>query len=370
MLKNRLYGAKNLCLGPSREFASLPVRRARRFWDFHVPEGAWGYRPRDTKKLWAQPSDFHERARNWVSVPDANLPAPWSCNWSYWPYAAAIFEGQPVETSIAAHYALSDAPLTPVMFDFCSTVLACASTGKYYLCYGWRWPWPSEAMKKPLQPLRRAPVYAFEGVFPSLDAFIEAADWNRIERLELAGNANTVIEASSIAPALPLGSGRGFRVVAQEPYQKRTLWDMCPPPETFGHISRNPCRSARFPLALLPRMSEWPQIPDSALPEPWSADWPAFIVCQNWHEQYHVELEERFGRALMGFIPALFQPDDCRGDTVICPPGGAGTYYLWGSELRWDLGHPGPMPEMQRFRGVFASVEHFPCSTAAALSAR
>ncbi|KAJ7021903.1 hypothetical protein C8F04DRAFT_1189504 [Mycena alexandri] len=166
--------------------------------------------------------------------------------------------------------------------------------------------------------------------------------------------------ASSIAPALPLGSGRGFRIAAQEPWssQKRTLWDMCPPPGTFGHIPRNSSRS-RSNLARSPRVSEWPRIPDSALPEPWSADWDAFIVCYNWYEEFQVELEERFGRALTGFIPALFQPDDCRGDTVLCPPGGAGTYYLWGSELRWEVSDPGPMPEMQRFRGVFGSVEHF-----------
>ncbi|KAJ7757959.1 hypothetical protein B0H16DRAFT_1885409 [Mycena metata] len=280
-------------VGGFRGFSSLPVRQPRRFWDFHVPQGAWDYHPRE-KTVWPEHDNFRERARNWVSVPDTNLPAPWSCDWSHWPYAAAMLEGPPVETSVAASYALSDAPLTPVMFDFGDTVFACART-----------------------------------------------------------------EASSIAPALPLGSGRGFRVVAQEPYQQRTLWDMCPPPETFGHIPRSPSHSSlRFPLALFPRMSEWPQIPDSALPEPWSADWPAFIVCHRWYAEYQVELEERFGRALTGFIPALFQPEDCRGDTVLCPPGGAGTYYLWGSELRYDMLDPGPMPEMQRFRGVFASVEH------------
>ncbi|KAJ7763373.1 hypothetical protein B0H16DRAFT_1687892 [Mycena metata] len=211
MLRIPLSGTKSLCqrLG-FRGFTSLPIRRPRRFWDFHVPEGAWGYRPRDTKKLWAQPSDFHERARNWVSVPDANLPAPWSCNWRYWPYAAAMFEGQPVETSIAAYCALSDAPLTPV------------------------------------------------SAVPSLRvralAIIEAADWNRIKRLELAGNAN-IIEASSIAPALPLGSGQGFRVVAQEPYQKSTLWDMCPPPFNLPDFKffRAPNRVCIFKL-FVPRL--------------------------------------------------------------------------------------------------------------------
>ncbi|KAJ7763368.1 hypothetical protein B0H16DRAFT_1804419 [Mycena metata] len=141
--------------------------RPRRFWDFHVPEGAWNYRARDTKKLWAQPSDFHERARNRVSVPDANLPAPWSCNWRYWPYAAAMFEVLSLRVRALVN-------------------ITCVVVGV-----------ASEAMKKPLQPLRRAPVYPFEGVFPSLDVFIEAADWNRIKRLELAGNANKNLTAIS-----------------------------------------------------------------------------------------------------------------------------------------------------------------------------
>ncbi|KAJ7027540.1 hypothetical protein C8F04DRAFT_1122331 [Mycena alexandri] len=136
MLSILLCGSKTLCLGSRGFFSaavSLPVRRPRRFWDFHVPEGAWNYRPRHNK--------------------------PWTCNWRRWPYSAAAFELQPLETTLAARYALSDAPLTPVMFDFCSTVFACASTGKYYLCYGW--PWPSAPRTPPKLPPR---VYAFEGV--------------------------------------------------------------------------------------------------------------------------------------------------------------------------------------------------------------
>jgi hypothetical protein len=50
--------------------------------------------------------------------------------------------------------------------------------------------------------------------------------------------------------------------------------------------------------------------------------------------------------------------DIYRGDTVLCPPGGAGTYYLWETETRQLQLDPSGI-EMQRFPGIFASVEHF-----------
>jgi len=44
----------------------------------------------------------------------------------------------------------------------------------------------------------------------------------------------------------------------------------------------------------------------------------------------------------------------------MCPPGGAGTYYVWYNENRNQEGPWGPWAgDMQRFEGVYASLEHF-----------
>ncbi|KAJ7274789.1 hypothetical protein C8J57DRAFT_1592128 [Mycena rebaudengoi] len=160
----------------SRGLASLPVRRPRRFWDLHVPDATWDYRRRVMPHNPPQADRSRERARNWISIPDANLPEPWTCNWVHWPYWAG---SHPLEATLSARYALSDAPLTPVMFnssnETATTVFACATTGKYYLYYG-QWALPELPEE----------VHAFEGAFSSVEAFIEQAGWNRMEKMNLA----------------------------------------------------------------------------------------------------------------------------------------------------------------------------------------
>ncbi|KAJ7032609.1 hypothetical protein C8F04DRAFT_1182799 [Mycena alexandri] len=319
-----------------RGLAPVAIRRPRRFWDVHIPK---------------------TRARNWVSIPDANLPEPWTCNWATVDWTA---EERPLEATLASRYALGNVPLTPVMFNAAeeATVFGCAGTGKFFLHHReWYPPWAS-GPREVLQ------VYTFEGIFSSVEAFIEQADWNCMERMEPVGLVQQVstqpVVPLSIAPALPLISEKGFRIAAEEPYQKRTLWEMCPPPGTLGYKPRRSPDGGRSDSYRYPRVSEWPRTPDAALPEPWSADWDAFARTYNWYDEVQVELEERFGHDLVGLVPALFEPaDGYPEDTVLCPPGGAGTYYLWGSSLRWEMCWRAPMPEMQRFRGVFASVEHF-----------
>jgi hypothetical protein len=94
---------------------------------------------------------------------------------------------------------------------------------------------------------------------------------------------------------------------------------------TFGYTPRGLDYTCGNP----DRVSDWPRIPDSELPEPWSCEWDAFSDSFNWYEEPYDQVEQG---ELAGFVPAVFEPQDPhRGDTVLCPPGGAGTYYLWES---------------------------------------
>ncbi|KAJ7763364.1 hypothetical protein B0H16DRAFT_1804406 [Mycena metata] len=237
-----------------------------------------------------------------------------------------------------------------------ATVFGCSSTGKFFLHHSeWHPPWGPGPCKEPR-------VDAFEGKFPSVEAFIEQADWNRMERMDPVGSkqqAHEAVPSSISSPALALIGEKGFRVAAQQLYQKRTLWEMCPPPGTLGYIPRQLPKG--FDWSKYPGVSEWPRTPDTMLPESWSANWDAFVRAHYWYDEVQAELEERFGCELMGLVPAMFEPaGGYAEDTVMCPPGGAGTYYFWGSSLRGEMcWRAQTVPEMQRFRGVFASVEHF-----------
>jgi hypothetical protein len=154
---------------------------------------------------------------------------------------------------------------------------------------------------------------------------------------------------------------------------------MCPPPVccapsidsvlgsrpqqgTFGYRPRDIEYFGISELSEIPRVSEWPRIPDSELPEPWSCEWGAFIDSLDWYEEPQPDLVEAYGHALAGFVPALFvYMDDHHGDTLLCPPGGAGPYYLWANEARSES-LTRRASAMQRFHGVFASLEHFVCT--------
>ncbi|KAJ7675517.1 hypothetical protein B0H17DRAFT_1207558 [Mycena rosella] len=301
----------------------------------------------------------HEQAlavREWVSIPDANLPGPWTCNWACWPFWA---HPRPLEVELAARYALC-APLAPVMFSSFdgTTVFACGARRQFYLYYQ---PLPSVRTLPPVT------LVLFEGVFPSVEAFIEGADWNRVQELAPVCEPEPQPDVASPHVKFPLvSSGGKFRMAADEPYPKRTLWDMCPPPGTYGYTPRifDAVHSPET-LARLYRVSEWPRTPEAQLPKPWSANWGGFELCGSaWYAEQavgQVEAVSAYGPDFMGVIPAMFVPlGPWRGDTVLCPPGGAGTYYLYWNEIRrtgeewgeWD-------GEMYKFDGLYASVAHF-----------
>ncbi|KAJ7675527.1 hypothetical protein B0H17DRAFT_1334572 [Mycena rosella] len=100
----------------------------------------------------------HEQAlavREWVSIPDVNLPGPWTCNWACWPFWT---HPRPLEVELAARYALGRR----------------SRQRQFYLYYQ---PLPAVRMPPPVT------LVVFEGVFQSVEAFIEGADWNRVQEL-------------------------------------------------------------------------------------------------------------------------------------------------------------------------------------------
>ncbi|KAJ6552262.1 hypothetical protein DFH09DRAFT_1366368 [Mycena vulgaris] len=318
--------------GNSRGLATLPVRRPRRFWDFHVPQATWDYRPRRIRK---------------------------PCE------TTRPYERDPLEAVLALRHGISDRRLTPIMFNSFdqTTVFACAESKRFYLYYGptgWvQVQWPSEET-----------MLSFDGVYPSVDAFFEEADWNRMERVHAVGGVADPISIARLPSSdatLHLISAKGLRVTADEPYSRRTLWDMCPPPGAYmyepreeDHFEYTPDESDHLGVR------EWPYIPESQLPEPWSCEWYTFVARDDWYDlepgqQGQEDIVEMYGPDLGGLVPAMFQPQrNWRGNTVLCPPGGAGTYYLWWSEIRQPDGIWGPIiGEGHRFAGLYASVEHF-----------
>ncbi|KAJ7468715.1 hypothetical protein FB451DRAFT_1560406, partial [Mycena latifolia] len=155
--------------------------------------------------------------RDWVSIPETNLPEPWTCQWAHWPFWK---NQQPLEAVLSTRYAISDQPLSPIMFDGSgaecgsATLFACAQTNKFYLYHG---PREGEAQLEEM--------YCFDGVFPSVEAFIDKADWNRMQKIEplseVDTNAHGPFVSAQPSPRFPSISERGYRVAATEPYSKR-----------------------------------------------------------------------------------------------------------------------------------------------------
>ncbi|KAJ7918595.1 hypothetical protein B0H13DRAFT_1992108 [Mycena leptocephala] len=200
----------------SSGLASTPVIRPRRFWDLHVPKTTWDYRARQHLQRGGTKSDL-KRARDWVSIPEKNLPEPWTCDWARWP----LLENRlPVEAVLPMRYAIGEEPLIPIMFasDNCAaldirrvTLFACPQTNTFYLYRA-----PSQVADPGFE---AEGMWRFDGVFSSVGAFIEKADWNRVEKLR---PAMTKMKVKSVVRFVSKNIHRDFfvtdgRVVANQP---------------------------------------------------------------------------------------------------------------------------------------------------------
>ncbi|KAJ7174550.1 hypothetical protein C8R46DRAFT_1252188 [Mycena filopes] len=314
-----------------------PQIRPHRSWDFHIPKETWDTQFRThlhpTCVAWNRDHGLirDNAVRTWISIPDVNLPSPWSCKWEEW-----------------RHWRLHPLDFDLAMLDNNSTVFACASSGKFYL-YGYDYVQDPEFGDPRL--------FVFDGVFPTVEAFFDDADWNLLKELDSVAedtDRQDLTPYSREPYKFPPIRMERLRVAANEPYPRRTLWDTCPPEGAFMHRPRNLEQFGEWgPLS--PRSATWPRIPDTRLPAPWS--------CANKSSAYDSQpwvLQHDYGIGYNNLVRAIFVPDmeEYRGDIVLSAPGGVGTYYLWWSEshiARVELWEG----DLQRFHGTYASLEDF-----------
>ncbi|KAJ6552260.1 hypothetical protein DFH09DRAFT_1086038 [Mycena vulgaris] len=339
-------------LSSSRGLATLPVRRPRRFSDFHVPQATWDYQPRRIRKP-CETTRPHERdvaVRESISIPDTNMPGPVDVRLS--PLALLGQAHSRLEAVLALRHGISDRRLIPIMFNCFdqTTVFACAESKKSYLYYGptgWvQVQWPSEET-----------MLSFDGVYPSVDAFFEEADWNRMERVHAVGGVAVQRDSASLQTNRTQEAHSGI----------------CARPWYPAFLNPFVIRSFSVQGAYMYESREedrFEATPDESdhfgLPEPWSCEWYTFVARGDWYElepgqRGQEDIVEMYGPELAGLVPAMFESQETwRGNTVLCPSGGAETYYLWWSEIRQPDGIWGPIiGEIHRFAGLYVSVEHF-----------
>ncbi|KAJ6498129.1 hypothetical protein C8R47DRAFT_1212452 [Mycena vitilis] len=204
-------------------------------------------------------------------------------------------------------------------------------------------------------------LYRFSGRFSSVEDFIEYSDWNRMEPLTFHDDLNPA--PVSLAPTKPtmqqnrlLKTGNVFRAAAERPYQKRTIWDICSPKDTWGHhprVLRPRHRRGECPHLAERALKEWPRIPDAQLPEPWSSSWECWDHVAYWYTQpgsyfsgHEATLYEYHGVA--GLTPVMFMPDGQDRGPVILSAGE--DYYFFNHEMdEW----------LKKFDGTYASAEDF-----------
>ncbi|KAJ7272363.1 hypothetical protein C8J57DRAFT_1467814 [Mycena rebaudengoi] len=153
--------------------ASIEPYRKRNLMATLSPKGTWGYLPRRYERcgleLLSDP-----RIATWPAIPDEQLPAPFTCDWTAFSPVDNWFDIGIDGSQIELRHRWGVPDLTPVMFMSHSrfdcryhlpTVLR--AEGKYYF---WRWE------DDPYDDWLRE----FEGSYESVEDFIQNADWNKL----------------------------------------------------------------------------------------------------------------------------------------------------------------------------------------------
>ncbi|KAJ6541884.1 hypothetical protein B0H19DRAFT_328098 [Mycena capillaripes] len=131
--------------------ASNEPYRERTLWAI-PPKGSWGY---EARILYQRPNsgeDVDEALSEWGSIPDNQLPEPWSCSWAHWGYIDSWLEE-------IMFWSYGDGGHGPMV----------VSTGGVYYFYGHeldRW------------------FMRFDGIYASDEEFVENGDWNRLKYVE------------------------------------------------------------------------------------------------------------------------------------------------------------------------------------------
>ncbi|KAJ7903850.1 hypothetical protein B0H13DRAFT_2025563 [Mycena leptocephala] len=344
-----LYDEPSDDLGALRRPASTEVDKCIRLRDLEnseVPHPV-EYEPRILQDPYAQRrATIAAAGHRCFFIPDTKLPEPWTCNWEHWHgWDWRI----PLVYEVGRWFNIRR-PLNAIMFQSRTTVFE--SRGAFYLC-------DIDWLDLKLIPK----MYRFRGLFSSVEDFIENGDWNAMEELEynpLTGAETPPYGPDTEEPSAH-SSGSGFRTAADQPYQKRTLWDMAHPKGSWGYEARvfneDDSDGDDWGLhdsaeAVELALKEWGSIPDDRLPEPWSCDWARWGYIKAWLGQppfdagHQAELQELYGIA--GLIPVMFFPyPQDRGPMVLSADG---VYYLFNHDYEdW----------LMRFDGRYASAEDF-----------
>ncbi|KAJ7652089.1 hypothetical protein DFH06DRAFT_541188 [Mycena polygramma] len=141
------------------------------------PEGTWGFQDRERWNRRRRSQSEMEHTTTWPSIPDEQLPAPFSCNWHIfdptreWYYMNCFTSPRRFEDVMLERWGVPD--LTPVMFmqmsrdDTAHFVPAVLRSGDTY--YMWM-------MEDEVYPWLRK----FEGEYVSVEDFMENGDWNQL----------------------------------------------------------------------------------------------------------------------------------------------------------------------------------------------
>ncbi|KAJ6554350.1 hypothetical protein B0H19DRAFT_1262723 [Mycena capillaripes] len=328
--------------------------------DLHKFETPWGFERRELRDAVSAHRHLVDTAvQKWCSIPDDELPEPWSCNWDgfEWWYLRSV------NAELRNRYGLES--LTPVMFDCPYHPTIVLEAGGVFYLYDTltlmnEIPRLYQDILGASQSWHTGILHQFAGVFSSVEDFIENADWKKMKLVlpqKPDGEPTSLIfHQEAVFSTLPITSHGGEIRIAKHKSQKRTMWDLYRPPVSawgyeprFDRISRSFLSSRVSAKAL----RNWGNIPDKDLPEPWTSNWLDWDTAERWDgppdydfSYYKVDLERRFG--IPALEPMMFKQSSSFYMRTILSSGGR--YYLQEDDRVGSL---------WEFGGTYVSIEDF-----------